>query len=76
MKGLLKKKSYGAGLIAVFTISALLGPAAVYAQVEPAKPRSECIACHTDLDRIIRLSSEIEQIRPESDKTAEGSGEG
>jgi hypothetical protein len=77
MKRLLKKKGYGAGLIAFFAISTLFGPAAAYAQAEAAKSRSECVVCHTDLNKIIRLSSEIEKIRPESDKSAaEASGEG
>jgi len=76
MKNLLKKKGYGAGLIAVFAISALLGPAAAYAKAESAEVKSECIACHTDINRIIRLTSEIEQIRPQSGKSTEASGEG
>jgi len=75
MKNLLKKKGYGAGLIVVFVIAAFLGPAAAYAKAEIAEAKSECIACHTDLNRIIRLSSEIEQIRPKLGKSAEASGE-
>jgi hypothetical protein len=76
MKNLLKKKGAKAGLIVFFVIAAFLGPAAAYAKAEPAKSKSECIACHTDLNRIIRLSSEIEQIRPESRRSEEASGEG
>jgi len=76
MKNLLKKKGYRAGLIVVFAVAALLGPAAAYAKAEPAEAESECIACHTDLNRIIRLISEIEKIRPESGKSPEASGEG
>ncbi|MCK4485313.1 MAG: hypothetical protein KAU38_00945 [Desulfobacterales bacterium] len=71
----MKKKDYGAGLIVVFVIAAFLGLAAAYAKAEPAKSKSECIACHTDLNRIIRLSSEIEKIRPKLGKLAEASGE-
>lgn len=76
MKSLLKKKGYAAGPIVVFAIAAFLAPACGYPKAKPAEAKSECIACHTDLNRIIHLSSEIEQIKPESDKSAEGSGEG
>jgi hypothetical protein len=76
MKNLLKKKSYRTGLIVVFAVAALLGPAAAHAKAEPGEATSECIACHTDLNRIILLISEIEKIRPESRKSAEASGEG
>ena len=76
MKNLLKKKGYGAGLIAVFAVAAMLGSAAAYAKAEPAEAKSECMVCHTDLDRIIRLSSEIEKARPKLGKSAETIGEG
>jgi hypothetical protein len=76
VKNLLKKKSYGAGLIAVFAILASLGPVAAYAKAENAKVKSECIVCHTDVNRIISLTSEIEQIRPQSGESTEASGEG
>lgn len=76
MKNLLKNKGYGGVLIAVFAIAALLGPTAAYAKGEPAKSKSECITCHTDIDRIIRLSSEIEKTRPKLGKSTETLGEG
>ena len=76
MKNLLKKQGYGAGIIAVFAIAAVLGPTAAYAKAEPAKSKSECITCHTDIYRIIRLSSEIEKTRPKLGKSAETLGEG
>ncbi len=76
MKNLLKKKGYAAGQIVVFAIAAFLAPACGYAKAKPAEAKSECIACHTNLNRIIRLGSEIKKIRPESGKSAEASGEG
>ena len=38
-------------------------------------PQSECVRCHTDVKGLIRLSWEIEKVRPET-KSAETSGEG
>ena len=73
MKNLLKKKGYGAGLIAVFAVSALLGLTIVYAKAEIAEAKSECIVCHTDMKRLIHLSWEIKQVRPELDKSADTS---
>jgi len=37
---------------------------------------SECINCHTNLKKLIRLSWEIEKIRPKPAESAETSGEG
>jgi len=76
MKSLLKKKGYRAGLIAVVAIAAFLGPARGYAKAEAAEAKSECIACHTDVKQLIRLSSEIEKIRPKLGMSAETLGEG
>jgi hypothetical protein len=76
MNSLLKNKGHRAGLIVVFAIAAFLGPAEGYAKAEPAEVKSECVACHTDVKNLVRLSSEIEKIRPESRKSAETAGEG
>jgi hypothetical protein len=76
MKSMLKKKGYGAGRIVVFAIAAFLAPACGHAKAELTKAKNECVACHTDLNTMIRLSSEIKQIRPASGKSAEASGEG
>jgi len=38
--------------------------------------KSQCVTCHTNLRKVIRLSWEIEKIRPKPDKSAETSGEG
>jgi hypothetical protein len=73
MKSLLKNKGNGAGLIVVFAVMTFLGPAREYAKAEA---KSECIACHTDLKELIRLSREIEKIRPGPSKSAETSGKG
>jgi hypothetical protein len=37
---------------------------------------SQCVKCHTDAKRLIRLSWEIEKIRPKPAKSALTSGEG
>lgn len=76
MKSMLKKKGSAASEIVIFTIVAFLAPACGYIKAQPAKANNECIACHTDLNTIIRLSSEATRIRPASGKSAEGAGEG
>ena len=73
---MLKKKVSVAGEIVVFAIAAFLAPACGYIKAQPVKAKNECIACHTDLNTIIRLSSEATLIRPASGKSAEASGEG
>ena len=75
MKSPLKKKRHRTGLIVVFGIAAFLGPARGYAKPEGAQAKSECIACHTDMEELIRLSWEIEKIRLKPGKSAETSGE-
>jgi hypothetical protein len=37
---------------------------------------SQCVTCHTDVKRLIRLGWEIEKIRPKKGRSAETSGEG
>ena len=76
MKSMLKKKGFAVGEIVIFAIAAFMAPACGYIQAQPAKAKNECIACHTDLNTIIRLTSEIAQIRPALGKSAEGAGEG
>ena len=73
MKSLLQKKSYRAGLMAFFAVSALLGLTIVYAKAEIAEAKSECVVCHTDMKRLIHLSWEIEQVRSKLDKSADTS---
>lgn len=43
---------------------------------EEITTESQCVICHTDLSKIIRLSWQIEKIRPMPGKSAETSGEG
>ena len=73
---MLKKKGCAASEIVVFAIVTFLAPACGYIKAQPAKANNECIACHTDLDTIIRLSSQVAHIRPALGKSAEASGEG
>lgn len=44
--------------------------------VEIDKSESQCVVCHIDVKMLIRLSWEIETIRPKPGKSAETSGEG
>ena len=76
MKNLLQKNGFRAVLIAVFVVSALFVFTAVYAKAEIAEAKSECVVCHTDMKRLIRLSLEIKQARPKLDESAKTSGEG
>jgi hypothetical protein len=43
---------------------------------EVGKSESQCVVCHTNVKNLIRLSWEIEKIRPKQGKSAETSGEG
>jgi hypothetical protein len=43
---------------------------------EVGKAESQCVVCHTNVKKLIRLSWEIEKIRPKRGKSAETSGEG
>jgi|GEM_PF-1900583 len=38
--------------------------------------QSQCIACHTDLKKLIRLCWEVEKIKPKPPASKENSGEG
>lgn len=59
-------------------VSALLVSLPSEAQKQPATDRptkSQCVVCHTDVNGLIRLSWEVERIKPEL-KSSEISGEG
>ena len=43
---------------------------------ELGKTESQCVVCHTNVKKLIRLGWEIEKIRPKPGKSAETSGEG
>ena len=43
---------------------------------EVGDSESQCVVCHTNVKKLIRLSWEIEKIRPKQGKSAETSGEG
>lgn len=65
------------GVIIAFALIVFsLYPTQGYAKAETAEARSECITCHTDVKKLIRLGWEIEKIRPKPGKSAETSGEG
>jgi|GEM_PF-2230133 len=38
--------------------------------------QSECVQCHTNVKKLIRLSWEVEKIKPKQKKSAQTSGEG
>ena len=39
-------------------------------------PTSECVQCHTDVKKLIRLSWEVEKVRGKPQLSAENEGEG
>jgi len=45
-------------------------------EAEVGKSESQCVVCHTDVKKLIRLSWEVEKLRPKKDKSAETLGEG
>jgi len=73
MKKLVQNKGNGACLIIVFAVSALLSFNTVYAMAKIVEAKSECVVCHTDMNRLIHLSWEIEQDSPKLDKSTETS---
>ena len=75
MENPFKKKWVRTGLIVVFAIAVFLDPARGHTKIEAVEAESECIACHTDVEKLARLSREIEKIRPKLGKSAETSGE-
>ena len=52
------------------------GLALTETEAEVGKPESQCVICHTNVKKLIRLSWEIEKIRPKQGKSTETSGEG
>jgi hypothetical protein len=46
------------------------------ATAEKSLTQSQCVACHTDVKGLIRLSWEVEKLRPKPVQSAEISGEG
>jgi hypothetical protein len=52
------------------------GPSSEISAVKGTLTSSQCVACHTDVKRLIRLGWEIEKIRPKKGRSAETSGEG
>lgn len=53
---------------------ALLNFTGFLAAQEP--PTSECVQCHTDVKKLIRLSWEVEKVRGKPKLSAENAGEG
>ncbi|RLB83344.1 MAG: hypothetical protein DRH17_02885 [Deltaproteobacteria bacterium] len=60
----------------VFFVAALVGPTPKISMAKEASAKNECVGCHTNVKKLIRLSWEIEKIRPKPDKSAETAGEG
>lgn len=44
--------------------------------VSAGESQSQCVACHTDLKKLIRLCWEVEKIKPKPPASEENSGEG
>lgn len=61
--------------IFLFSVIFLIGLTSEVSMTEQAT-ESQCAICHTDAKKLIRLSWEIEKIRPKAEKSAETSGEG
>jgi hypothetical protein len=61
-------------MLAFLLLAGLWFPVDLTAQ--KSVPQSQCIACHTDLKKLMRLCWEIEKIRPKPRASAETSGEG
>jgi hypothetical protein len=57
-------------LIGVF----LLRPPGLYSQ--PDQTRSQCVQCHANLKKLIRLCWEVEKIKPRTKTSTETAGEG
>jgi hypothetical protein len=47
-----------------------------FAVIKKASPRSECVRCHTNVKKLIRLGWEVEKVKPKQAKSKETSGEG
>jgi hypothetical protein len=45
-------------------------------KAEGGSTQSQCVVCHTNVKKLIRLGWEIEKIAPKKGKSAEISGEG
>ena len=45
-------------------------------ELEVGKSESQCVVCHTNVKKLIRLGWEIEKIKPKQGKSGETSGEG
>ena len=65
----------------VLALSFLVGfcacsPTLTKKESEVGKTESQCVVCHTDVKKLIRLGWEIEKIRPKQGKSAQTSGEG
>lgn len=60
----------------VFWLGLFVGLTPNNCMTEEVKAENQCVVCHTDVKKLIRLSWEIEKIRPKPVKSAETSGEG
>lgn len=48
----------------------------LFCTVQADENQSQCIQCHTNLKKLIRLCWEVEKIKPKAKGSAETSGEG
>ena len=62
--------------LSVLVIFCACSPTLTVEKPEVGTTESQCVACHTDVKKLIRLGWEIEKIRPQKGKSAQTSGEG
>ena len=62
--------------LSVWVIFCACSPTLTEKKPEVGKTESQCVVCHTDVKKLIRLGWEIEKIRPKQGKSAQTSGEG
>ena len=64
------------GLFLQALIFAATSPAIAVSSQNAAPRPSQCVQCHTNVKGLIRLSWEVEKLRPKTGQSAETAGEG
>lgn len=63
-------------LFVLTTSGAILPEEKLSASSVSSQPNSQCVQCHTDVRKLIRLSWEVEKVKPKQKKSVQTSGEG